>query len=45
MDVDEDEKEEKWHLYIEENDIQDATYINMDEIKDAIDVEEIVKEW
>jgi hypothetical protein len=43
MDVDEDEKE--WHLNIDEDDIQDTTDINMDEIENAIDVEEIVKEW
>jgi hypothetical protein len=44
VDVDEDKEEEKWHLNIEEDDIQDVTDINMDKIKDAIDVEEIVKE-
>jgi hypothetical protein len=32
-------------LDIEEDDIQDATDINMDEIDDAVDVEKIVKEW
>jgi hypothetical protein len=31
-------------LDIDEDDIQDATNINMDEIEDVIDVEEIVKE-
>jgi hypothetical protein len=41
MDV--DDEEEEWHLNVEEDDIQDAPYINMDEIKDAIDVKEIVK--
>jgi hypothetical protein len=45
VDVDEDDKEEEWHLDVEEDDIQDATDINMDEIDDAVDVEEIVKEW
>jgi hypothetical protein len=44
VDVDEDNEEEKWHLNVEEDDIQDETDINMDEIEDAIDVEEIVKE-
>jgi hypothetical protein len=44
VDVDEDKEEEKWHLNIEEDDIQDVTDINMDKIKDAIDVEKIVKE-
>jgi hypothetical protein len=44
VNVDEDKEEEKWHLNIEEDDIQDVTDINMDKIKDAIDVEEIVKE-
>jgi hypothetical protein len=34
MDVDEDNEEEGWHLDAEE-----------DEIEDAMDVEEIVKEW
>jgi hypothetical protein len=29
----------------EEDDIQDETDINMDEIEDATDVKEIVKEW
>jgi hypothetical protein len=43
--VDEDVEEEEWHLDIEEDDIQDTTDINMDEIDDAVDVEEIVKEW
>jgi hypothetical protein len=43
--VDEDDKDEEWHLNVKEDDIQDETYINMDEIYDAIDVEEIVKEW
>jgi hypothetical protein len=38
-------KVEEWHLDVEEDDIQDATDINMDEIYDAIDVEEIIKEW
>jgi hypothetical protein len=45
VDVDEDDEEEEWHLDVEEDDIQDATDINMDEIDDAVDVEEIVKEW
>jgi hypothetical protein len=41
--VDEDDEEEEWHLDVEEDDIQDAIYINMDEIDDAVDVEEIIK--
>jgi hypothetical protein len=45
VDVDEDDEEEEWHLDVEEDDIQDAKDINMDEIDDALDVEEIVKEW
>jgi hypothetical protein len=45
VDVDEDDEEEEWHLDVEEDDIQDATYINMDETDDAVDVEEIVREW
>jgi hypothetical protein len=44
VDVDEDDEEEELRLYVEEDDIHDETYINMDEIEDAIDVEEIVKE-
>jgi hypothetical protein len=34
VDVDEDNEEEEWHLDSEEN-----------EIEDAMDVEEIIKEW
>jgi hypothetical protein len=45
VDVDEDDEEEEWHLNVEEDDIQDATDINIDEIDDAVDVKEIVKEW
>jgi hypothetical protein len=45
VDVDEDDEEEEWHLDVEEDDIQEATDINLDEIDDAVDVEEIVKEW
>jgi hypothetical protein len=45
MDVDEDDEEKERHLDVEEDDIQNATDINMDEIDDAVDVEEIVKEW
>jgi hypothetical protein len=45
VDVDEDDEEEKWRLDVEEDDIQDETNINMDKIEDAINVEEIVKEW
>jgi hypothetical protein len=45
MDVDVDEEEEEWHLDVEEDDIHNATNINMNGIEDAIDVEEIVKEW
>jgi MuDR family transposase len=45
VDVDEDDEEEEWHLDVEEDDIQDATDINMNEIDDAADVEGIVKEW
>jgi hypothetical protein len=44
VDVDEDEEEEEWHLDVEDGDIQDVTDINMDEIENAIDVEEIFKE-
>jgi biotin synthase-related radical SAM superfamily protein len=45
VDMDEDDKEEEWCLDVEDDDIHDATDINMDEIKNIIDVEEIVKEW
>jgi hypothetical protein len=45
VDVDEDDEEEEWHLDVEEDDIQDATDINMDETDDTLDVEEIVREW
>jgi hypothetical protein len=45
VDVDEDDEEEEWHLDVEEDDIQYATDINMDEIDDAVDVGKIVKEW
>jgi hypothetical protein len=45
VDVDEDDEEEEWHLDVEEDNIHDATYINMDETDDAVDVEEIVREW
>jgi hypothetical protein len=45
VDEDEEEEEEKCHLNVDEDDIYDATDINMDEIEDAIGVEEIVKEW
>jgi hypothetical protein len=38
------EEEEEWHLNVENDDIQDAIDINMDEIENEIDVEEIVKE-
>jgi hypothetical protein len=41
--VDDDEKKEEWHLNINEDDIQNAAYINMDEIEDEIYVEKIVK--
>jgi hypothetical protein len=37
------EEEEEWHLNVENDDIQDAIDINMDEIENEIDVEEIVK--
>jgi hypothetical protein len=43
VDADEDDEVEEWHLDVEEDDIQDATNINMDETDDAVDVEEIVK--
>jgi hypothetical protein len=43
-DVDEDDEEEEWHLDVEEDDIQDATDINMDEADDVVDVEEKVRE-
>jgi hypothetical protein len=36
--VDEDEEEEEWNLDVEEDDIHDATYINIHEIKDKINV-------
>jgi hypothetical protein len=45
VDVDDDDEEEEWHLNVEEDDIQDATDINMDETDDAVDVKEIVREW
>jgi hypothetical protein len=45
VDVDEEDEEEEWHLNVENDDIHDVTDINMNEIEDAIDVEEIVKEW
>jgi hypothetical protein len=45
VDVDEDDEKEEWHLNVEEDDIHDVIDINMDEIDDAVDVEEIVKEW
>jgi hypothetical protein len=45
MNVDKNEDEEEWHVDVENDDIQDTTYINMDEIENAINVEEIVKEW
>jgi hypothetical protein len=45
VDVDEDNEVEEWHLNVEEDDIQDSTYIKMDETDDVVDVEEIVKEW
>jgi hypothetical protein len=45
MNVDENEDEEEWHLDVEKDDFQDTTNINIDEIENAIDVEEIVKEW
>jgi hypothetical protein len=32
-------------LDVEQDDIQDETDINMDEIENAIDVKDIVKEW
>jgi hypothetical protein len=38
-------EKKEWHLDVEEDDIQDATDINIDEIDDAVDVEEIVKKW
>jgi hypothetical protein len=43
--VDENEEEEKWHLDVEDDDIHDATDINMDKIEDAINVERIVQEY
>jgi hypothetical protein len=45
VDVDEDDEEEEWHLDVKYDDIQDETNINMDEIENATNVEEIVKEW
>jgi hypothetical protein len=44
MDVDVDEKNKEWHLNVEDDDIQNVIDINIDEIEDAIDVEEIVIE-
>jgi hypothetical protein len=44
VNVDENDEEEEWHLDVEEDDIQDATDINIDEIENVIDFEEIVKE-
>jgi hypothetical protein len=44
VDVDENDDEEEWHLDVEEDDIQDATDINMNVIDDVVDVEEIIKE-
>jgi hypothetical protein len=44
VDVDVDEKNKEWHLNVEDDDIQNVIDINIDEIEDAIDVEEIVKE-
>jgi hypothetical protein len=44
VNVNEDDEEEEWHLDVEEDDIHDTTDINMDEIEDAINIEEIVKE-
>jgi hypothetical protein len=43
--VDEDEEEEEWHLDVEDDDIQNAMDININEIEDEIDVEKIVKQW
>jgi hypothetical protein len=42
--VDEDKKKKEWHLDVEDDDMHDATTINMDEIENKIDVEKIVKE-
>jgi hypothetical protein len=41
--MDDDEEEKEWHLDVKHDNIQDATNINMNEIKDEIDVEKIVK--
>jgi hypothetical protein len=38
VDVDEDNEEEEWHLNAEEDETKH-------EIKDVMDIEEIVKEW
>jgi hypothetical protein len=38
VDMNEDNKEEGWHLDAEEDEIKD-------EIEDVMDVEEIIKEW
>jgi hypothetical protein len=43
--MDEDKEHKEWHLDVEDDDIHDATNINMDEIEDEIDAQEIVKEW
>jgi subtilisin-like proprotein convertase family protein len=45
MDEDEEDEEGEWHLNVEEDGIQNTININMNKIKDGIDVEKIVKEW
>jgi hypothetical protein len=45
VNVFEDDEEEEWYLDVEKDDIQDTTNINMNEIDDAVDVEEIIKKW
>jgi hypothetical protein len=42
--IDEDLEEEEWHLDVEDDDIQDVIYTNINEIEDEIYVKEIVKE-
>jgi hypothetical protein len=42
--VNEDEEENVLHLNVENNDIQNITDVNIDEIKDGIDIKEIIKE-
>jgi hypothetical protein len=36
VDADEDEKEEEWHMNVDEDDIQESTDINMDYLLDQL---------